>query len=272
MMRLAGNYIRPFLMGMALLTRIPVTQWLSLHWDTQELARSALYYPLIGALMAFLLSLCAWLLPEGVSPWVGAMMVLILWVLLSGGLHLDGLADCVDALYAGHSVLASPTMDEANNPQRDKILHVLKDPHTGSMAVITLCLVLLAKLVLLASLWPELGIALLLSLLIARSMAVLLMVYTPYTPFAANAGIGAIIANHTDKQSVVLIHCALLVLALICLPLNSIFWLTLVLGTWFLLWRRYWVKLVGGFVGDTVGALIEISEVLVLLLLYCLAL
>ena len=94
-------------------------------------------------------------MPLSISPWIAAILLVGLWIILTGALHLDGLADCVDAIYAGHSVIQ---IDEKSDQlRREKILTVLKDPSAGSMAVVALILILLLKVGLVASLWPNIG-------------------------------------------------------------------------------------------------------------------
>ena len=260
--------LTPLLMAVALLTRIPVTQWLPQEqWKDKDIAASVLWYPAVGLLIATILVGGIWLLPTGMSPWVVAMTVVTLWVVITGALHLDGLADCVDAMYAGHAIAPGPNNEL--DPRKQKILLVLKDPRVGPMAVIALVLVLLFKVVLVASLLPEITWAVLSATVIPRVLAGAFITFTPYTPFASTKGIGATMAEHVNKYHVAIVHLVLASLLLLTLPLSSCLILLLGLGLWFFIWRRYWMKLVGGFVGDAIGAFIEVGEVLVLFLLYC---
>jgi adenosylcobinamide-GDP ribazoletransferase len=263
--------LRAFLMALSLLTRIPVTKYLPQQWRDQELALSALWYPMVGIVIAALF-MCVTifmtlLLPATLSPWVGAMVLLTLWVVITGALHLDGLADCVDAIYAAHAVM--PVNGESADARREKIFTVLKEPTVGSMAVIALLLVLFLKVILIASLWPEVGVSVLFALVVSRSAAVVFIVITPYSPHARTAGLGAVLAAYTSKNLALVISVVIVGGLFLSLPFMS--WLLLLLGLVLLLivWRRYWLKTLGGFVGDAVGALIEIIEVWVLLLFYC---
>jgi adenosylcobinamide-GDP ribazoletransferase len=265
--------LRALLVAISLLTRIPVTNYLPQQWRDQELALSALWYPMVGVVIAALLAGVTLFLPASLSPWLGAMVLVTLWVVITGGLHLDGVADCVDAMHAGHSVVVANDESEAGNEgahsRREKILTVLKEPTVGSMAVIALILILFLKVILLASLWPEIGVSVLLALVVSRSAALVFIVTTPYSPHARAAGLGAVLAAHTPKNIAVVISVLIVGGLFLWLPLMS--WLVLLFGLGFVLlsWRRYWLKTLGGFVGDAVGALIEIIEVWLLLLFYC---
>ena len=87
----------------------------------------------MGALIGALL-LLPWQPLAQVEPWLAAALTLLLWVWLTGALHLDGLADLADGLGAAH-----------RDPAR--FLAVLKDPHVGSFGVVALVMALLLKLV-----------------------------------------------------------------------------------------------------------------------------
>ena len=98
------------------------------------------WYPLVGLVIGLLLALIALVAPfEGQTT---AFLILLTWVVVTGGLHLDGLADSCDGL--------SATVSAARR------LEIMKDPRTGSWAVIGLILLLLGKWILLQTLPPAL--------------------------------------------------------------------------------------------------------------------
>ena len=83
-----------FALAVQFLTRIPLN--INITVSDQRLGQSVLFYPLVGLLIGMILILIARLLP-GMSFAIHAAIILSAWVLLTGGLHLDGLADCSDA-------------------------------------------------------------------------------------------------------------------------------------------------------------------------------
>ena len=97
--------------------------------EPRQVGRSLLCYPLVGLLFGLLLWLANHLL-YGAPTALHAAMLLTLWVLLSGALHLDGLADSADAWLGGFG-------------DRERTLQIMKDPRSGPIAVVTLGLVLL---------------------------------------------------------------------------------------------------------------------------------
>ncbi|MEL6288735.1 MAG: adenosylcobinamide-GDP ribazoletransferase, partial [Pseudomonadota bacterium] len=73
------------------------------------------------------------------SPWVGGLCGLAVWVIVTGALHLDGVADTADGLAAAHG-------------DPDRFTQVAREPQVGAFALVAVLLLLLAKLVLLAAL------------------------------------------------------------------------------------------------------------------------
>lgn len=260
------QYAQAFLMAVSLLTRIPVTFLLPVKWRDRTLGLSALWYPVVGALLALCLVLFEALLPAHFSHELTAALLVFLWVLITGALHLDGLADSVDAMYAGHSVLASeenlPLTE--NCPRKEKVLRVLKDPTAGPMAVIALIFIIVFKIILVAQLLPIVGVSLFLALVLSRTLALWMLVSTPY---AGLNGLGAVLCAQTPKLWAVVICVLVALLTFMTLPWLITLSLSVVLFAVYSMWRNYWLRVIGGFVGDTLGALIEISEVLILLVM-----
>jgi adenosylcobinamide-GDP ribazoletransferase len=213
-----------------------------------------LFYPLVGLLIGALLAGSAALLQQA-PPLAAAALLLILWVWLTGGLHLDGLADCADAWVGG---LGS----------RERTFAILKDPHTGAMGVITLVLALLAKLAALAAL-VEHGALLALLWLPALARAQLLAL--PLTTVSARAeGMGAALRRHLPRRAAWSVLILTWLVALLSLaPSVGVIAPILAAVALLVLWaaRRAMGERLGGFTGDTAGALVELTEIALLLTL-----
>ncbi|HDZ57447.1 MAG TPA: adenosylcobinamide-GDP ribazoletransferase [Pseudomonas xinjiangensis] len=237
----------PLLVALQFLTRLPVL--LSRMPTPDESGRSLLWYPTVGlALGAFLVLLQDPL--NHLSPSLQAALLLSFWVWISGGLHLDGLADMTDAWVGGHG-------------DSERTLAIMKDPNCGPMGVLSLVLVLLVKFAALASLVAvEQWIGLLLAPWLGRWVLPLLLYSTRYV---RAGGMGQVMVENMPRfwlPAILLLHgLAMLAvgmqgaLAILCIC---------VLG-W--CWRRVLIRRLGGTTGDTAGALVEISECLVLVML-----
>ena len=227
-----------FLIALQFLTRIPVAR--HLHADDATLGYSALYYPLVGFLIGVLLSALALVL-SSVPETVVAAVVLSTWVWLTGGLHLDGLADCADASVGGMG-------------DRQRSLQIMKDPAAGPIAVTVLLLVLLLKWVALVELIRQNNlIVLMLAPLLGRCAILLLMLSTPYV---SPKGLAEKIMENlpfADARWVVVISLAFAGL--------MIGWANVLLAGIVLLWVRNMALLrLGGVTGDVYGAAVELVE------------
>jgi len=191
-----------------------------------------------------LLWAAAWLLQALPVP-LAAGLLLAGWVALSGALHLDGLADSADAWVGGLG-------------DRERTLAIMKDPRCGPAGVVALVLMLLLKYAALLSLVPIQGASLLLAPLLARGALSLLALTTPYV---RRDGLGsALPAAPRAACGYGLALCVLF--AALC---GAAGWRALAASLLvFWLWRRAGLRRIGGWTGDTAGALAELVELAVL--------
>lgn len=215
--------------------------------EPAQLGRSLLFYPLVGLLFGGLLwGLDALLL--GTPLLLHGALLLTAWVLLSGGLHLDGLADSADAWLGGFG-------------DRERTLLIMKDPRSGPIAVITLVLVLLLKFAaLLALIEQRQTLALIIVPVLGRGALLGLFLTTPYV---RAGGLGQALADHLPRHSgwQVLLACALGGVLVACWVGVSALVIALAV---FIGLRQMMLRRLGGCTGDTAGALLELLEMVVL--------
>lgn len=233
-----------FQIALQFLTIIPVSYASA---SDQQLGRSLVFYPVIGLIIGLILSGLVSVLPVSYSL-LSAALLLTAWVLLTGGLHIDGLADSADAWLGGIS-----------NKQRT--LEIMKDPAAGPIAVVVLALSLLIKLALV-----EIVIssgetsALIWSIILARTAMPLLFLTTNYV---RPNGIGAVLKQCLPVKQVKWMLLITTVIALLCLGFTP-----LLLGLIVFLLLRYTMEhRLDGFTGDTAGAMVELLEISFLLFL-----
>ncbi|MFT5930876.1 MAG: adenosylcobinamide-GDP ribazoletransferase [Oceanospirillaceae bacterium] len=245
------------------LTRIPVYRVFSIANtmpSPQVAGKALLYYPVVGAVIGGWLVVLPVMLSYfevAVSPQIQAGVVLSIWVWITGGLHLDGLADSADAWLGGFG-------------DKQRTLDLMKDPTCGPSAVVVLVLVLLLKWLALSEVIanaqgaaPVLWLAVVSVPVLARLQVMLLVVHTPYV---RGQGLGTQLKNQAQAKWVWVWLLSLSVVMLyqnLCLSLAIL--LTMVLG--YGLMRRVMMQRIDGWTGDTAGASIEVSELLVLLVL-----
>ena len=234
---------QPLLIALQFLTILPVK--LVEPLDNKQLGQSVLFYPVVGVIIATILLLLAALLNTQ-SSYVSAILLLSTWVVLTGGLHLDGLADSADAWLGGLG-------DKA------KTLAIMKDPTSGPIAISILVLLLMTKLIMLAELIATQNwIAIVLACTLARTALPLLFITTPYV---RQDGIAALLIQHQPNRATKQV---VLAIALLSIVLGG-FWLLLMSFGLFLLLRYWMQQRLGGTTGDTAGAMVELLEVFILI-------
>jgi adenosylcobinamide-GDP ribazoletransferase len=238
-----GFELRSLRVAFGLMTTLPVK--LPDDWSAGDSGGASVWYPFVGLVMGAL----TWLAWKGAMfafpPLIAGVITLMIWVALTGGLHLDGLADCCDGLLASTSI--------------ERRLEIMKDPHVGAFGVIGLILVLLLKASALASLTSASSFGLLLAMSFARWC----ILPAAFVPLARPSGMGADFALGFRRSF--MIWGAILPLGTAIL-LGTRGGLSILAGLGaaaLILWLAK--SRIGGVTGDVFGMLVEIVEVVVLL-------
>ncbi len=237
-----------FLLALRFLTIIPLGHGQEINPDS--VAAAGKYYPLVGLIIG---GWC-WMFFKGVAfcfPLsVAAGLTVLFWVLLTGALHLDGLADCLDGLYGGR--------DPENR------LRIMKDVHLGTMGTVGLILILGIKFLVLRELlsFPPLLVWIILIPSLSRWTPIFLSFTFPYA--RPGGGLGQALVKGTGKRE--LFWATLLAWGPV-LMIERFYGLGLILVQlfWSLGCGRYFFNKLGGITGDVMGGVIESSEVLAML-------
>jgi adenosylcobinamide-GDP ribazoletransferase len=221
------------------------------RFTAAELGRSVGFFPLVGVALGGTFGGLSLLLAMVFPASIAAALVLAAWVLLTGALHLDGFLDTCDGLWGG------------NSPEER--LRILRDEHAGSYAVIGGVVLLLVKYVALEAVLSrgEPVAALVLAASLGRwGMVVAVLAF----PYARSEGLGRDLKDHAGWQQAFLATATA----------GGAAWLTcewLGLGTMLLAGTATWLaalyvlRRLPGLTGDIYGAVCELLEVLVLLVL-----
>lgn len=218
-----------------------------------ELRDSAYFFPLVGLGLGVALAVTGRML-LCVLPWqVVAVLLVVELVVLAGGLHLDGLADMCDGFYAGRD--------------REDTLRIMKDPHIGTMGVVGLICVLGLKCVALVNVPAQRGLWVIVAApLVARSVVVIACAMGRY---AREEGTGKVYIGQLGRDHVWI---ALAMVVFGCTMIGQIVPAILafvLVGVWLAFFMFYCNHRIGGMTGDTVGALNETTEMIVLIAASC---
>jgi len=262
-MSLVKLHLQAAVAAFQFLTRIPVP--VEVPFERPVLTRSIIYFPLAGAAIGLCLSAVSWALPHVLPPWPSAVVLLAIWIGISGGLHLDGWMDTADGVLSHRS--------------RDRMLEIMKDSRVGAMGVIAAVLLLLLKASLIAWLIGEGGsqayIAIPAVLVVSAvwSRAWMGIAIAGWKPARSNEGIGQLF--HGVKPMYALASAGLAAfISFVALIINGINiieapllavsggCIALVTGGLMAFWLN---RKLGGLTGDTYGAMNEAVELAMLL-------
>lgn len=241
--------IRGLPLALVFLTRIPVP--VSFRPSPKDWGNSVFFFPLVGLMIGLLMAALYGIFCHSDSGLV-AVLLLTAAVVLTGGLHLDGLADTADAWIGGYG-------------DREKTLAIMKDPHSGPIAIVVLVLVLLAKFAALRVAVEQQAWQIIVAVpVVGRSAMVLLLMTTPYV---RPQGIGSAHSDYLPRRA-----CLLMLLAIVAVSIWTLGWwdggiLVAVLGIGVVGLRLLLLQRLGGTTGDTLGASCELVETLALVTL-----
>ncbi len=209
------------------------------------------FYPLaglvIGGLSALGFYLLSFLLPKPLTVW----LTIGLLVFLTGGLHLDGLADTMDGL--------------ACRGTKEKVLEVMRDSRVGAFGVMGLILFIGAKYLALDQISnPMIPSSLILTTVMGRSSMVLVCYRSSYArstgglakPFTENLGLREMILSLVSAFGIAFLLMGVMGVVVF-----------FGIGLFSLGYRHFFIKKLGGVTGDILGAANELAELLCLLLL-----
>ena len=229
--------------ALGFLTSLPIHSKKELQ--AGDLGKSAGWFSYVGALIGALAAFAYYGLLFIFPKPLAAVLTVAVWIGLTGGLHLDGLADCFDGLlYAGA-------------PQ--KRLEIMKDPHHGTFAGIGLALTILIKVVALYSL-PERTFLLILPL--AGATARWLLLPAARQPNARPDGLGKMFSAGL-KNSAFLWGVLPMIGLVVLTGWQALAVVAAVHAFAWLVFRFARVRL-GGMTGDVYGLVVEMSELLVM--------
>jgi adenosylcobinamide-GDP ribazoletransferase len=224
------------------LTKFPLP--FKIEATSEDFSKGIIWFPFAGGLIGLCLYGLSYL---PLSSLVVSVVIVAFLAFITGGLHLDGLADTFDGLYSYRD--------------KERMLEIMKDSRVGTNGVLILIIGLLLKVVLINELLIGQSIFLIAMPAFARFMAVSLAKFSRY---ARPSGMGAFFIGKTSLIQWLIALVMTLGFAtldwILLIPLVCIFGLTF-------LYRYHVYSKIDGITGDVLGAWIELSEILFLLIM-----
>src|SRR5690554_4099472 len=234
------------ILALQFFTRIPVNKEVS--FQGKNIGKSLFYLPIIGLVIGMIAALPAILL-SGYSKPISALLTVLIITGLTGGLHLDGLADTFDGFLSGR--------------EKNRVMEIMKDSTLGAFGAVALIFAIISKLVAVHELPAEYWIGIPLSLANARLVAGYVITTKKN---AREDGLGALFKSSAAGKNVLLSG---LVMIGIILFINPIFLIPLagsfIMGELIVFWSY---RKIDGMTGDVYGAVIELCELTSLIIFW----
>ncbi len=239
--------LKPLHLAFTFLTRLPLPP--VKEYGAADFGRSFAFFPLAGAAIGGMAAAAAYgFIAAGADPRVAAFTALLVLTLVTGALHLDGLADSADGLLSG------------KGPQR--ALEIMKEPFTGPFGYTAIFLVLIGKFTALWLLCEQGRFAAIAVALAFSRWSMIVAAYNARYPRATGTGaafVGAISAGTLVAATAIVIATGFLVG-----PVKVALFAAVAAAAAMAL-RKFAQKKIGGVTGDILGAVNETAETLLLL-------
>ncbi len=235
-----------FLLAMQFLTILPLK---IKEFSEQRIAWALAYFPIAGLLLGLMLVwLNTLLFVLGIPPLVVNIILVVVLIILTGGMHLDGLSDTADAFLSGKG--------------KEEMLEIMRDPHIGVMGVLSLISIILLKIALLSSVSAAVKPAALMLMCILSRWSVVMAMYL--FPYARQEGKAKLFIQGMNLKIFVASLIAALIFSSAAWGLKGLLALAIIAACAYL-FGKIVTRKIGGITGDTLGATIELTEIVTLL-------
>lgn len=230
------------------LTRLPLPR---VPFDEVSCGRAAAFFPLAGALIGAVMAAVVWTAGWYLPLQLQASLLIVIMVVLTGGIHLDGFMDSIDGLFSGRP--------------RERKLEIMRDSRVGAFGVIGAICLLLFKFNLLAGFPNHVLISLLVAVPAISRWNMTMAIYV--FPYARQEGLGVIYKKYCGVKELLLATVLAGAAAGTTLGLYGALLMAIGGIVTYLIGRKV-SKELGGLTGDIYGFINELSEVLLLLAAY----
>jgi len=244
------KHIKRFILMVQFLTAIPIP--LKINCDEEDCGKGLVFAPVIGLLLGGILTAFFFILKQFFSPGIVSTLILIIYIGLTGGLHLDGLGDTFDGLFS--------------NRPKERMLEIMRDSRIGTNALLgVVCIILLNYSLLNAFLESFLPKAILLFPVAGRIGTLIGAGSSAYAREGEGRG-KSFVHYCTIKEVLIGIFiCLLIFFSVMGLDGLLMAFVTFVTG---LIIVKFFSRKINGVTGDILGAVCELNQTVFLVIMY----
>ncbi|USX27751.1 adenosylcobinamide-GDP ribazoletransferase [Oxalobacteraceae bacterium OTU3CINTB1] len=242
------HQLRLFFTALQFFTRLPIPRWVG--FDPAWLNQASRYFPLVGVVVALIAGAVYAVAFKFFPPVIAVILSAAAGIYATGAFHEDGFADMCDGFGGGMT--------------QERVLEIMKDSRIGAYGAIGIFCLLLLKCAILTRI-PPFGV--LAALLVAHPMSRLMAVSLIWRlDYARAEGKAKPLAQKMRNMEFAIAAITALLPALILIYLGWLSWTMLISGCAFALVATFWlarkfVRRIGGYTGDCLGAVQQVTEV-----------
>lgn len=247
-----------FLGILTFLTRIPVKA--NIEFD-ENFNKGMIYFPTVGFILGILYFLVTYISTELFDSYIGSIIFVLCGVILTGGLHLDGVGDTFDGIYSYRD--------------KERILEIMKDSRLGTNGLLAILFLVLLKI---GFIYKSLDMNMYYTTILMPIYGRLSIAFSSYKNKSPRKnGMGNVFIGKINKKQIA-ICCIFTILYILLLNMFFDFGLKLMIYNiifmivlWILIriYTKYITNIIGGITGDILGCICELTE-LIYLLFICL--
>ncbi len=243
-----------FLLLLQFMTTIPIP--FNLDVNEEDFGKGLALAPLVGLLIGGFVAVAGYMFNIVFSPAISAVLVVITYILLTGGIHLDGLGDTFDGIFS--------------NRPKEKILEIMRDSRVGTYAVLVIVCILGLNAVLIYSIISvHMYFALVLMPVAGRIGSVTGAAVSRYA--RSGPGLGKSFIDYCGFKELIIAAILSIITFFAFKGFVGIF-LCLFIFLSAVLLVKFLGRKIGGATGDVLGAVCELNQTIFLIMLYMLVL
>ncbi|HOM01997.1 MAG TPA: adenosylcobinamide-GDP ribazoletransferase [Acetivibrio sp.] len=243
-------YIKRAILMVGFLTRIPIP--FEIDGTEEDYGKGLVFAPVVGLMIGGIITALFYILKRFFPQGITSILLIAAYIILTGGLHLDGLGDTFDGIFSNRS--------------RERILEIMRDSRIGTNALLAVVCVIILDYALLSSISVSyLPRALLLFPAAGRIGSLIGAGISVYA--REGEGLGKSFIDCCGVKEILQGSIIYFLLSLLVLGTKGLLLAALTVMTAFFT-VRFFSKKVGGATGDILGAVCELNQTFFLILFY----
>ena len=252
--------MKRFISILQFMTRIPIN--IDTGFD-EEFHKTITYFPLVGLVLGVLIYIIGLVSGIFFDSFITSIIVTLALVILTGGLHIDGLGDTFDAIYSYRD--------------KERMLEIMKDSRLGTNSLLAIMFLILLKIGFIYSIINNNLLWTVIFMPVVARLGVIVMMYKTVTPRENGMGNLFIGKASTSMFTIAILYTIILMIGISKLILlASTFEAMMLISTIIILFifnnlfKKHIHKKIDGVTGDILGCTIELGELIYLFCIYLL--